>query len=110
MESKQEFSPLCDLHHSRMRRLMLEGSAPSEGDSFHTCERRDCTRVFRESSGYSDLVGAQFDDSRASSKLCPGCAAILYLAEVDHGRKIENWECPHLNCGYTEEISSPSSR
>jgi hypothetical protein len=110
MGSKQEFSPLCDVHHSRMRRLMLNNSGPGAVESFHTCERRDCTRVFREGNGYSDRVGVRFDDSRACSRPCPGCAAILYLADVDHALKMENWECPQLTCDYSEDIPSPSSR
>jgi hypothetical protein len=49
---KMMFFPLCDLHHRRVRRVMLEESAASaESQSFHQCEWRDCHRVFRDGHG-----------------------------------------------------------
>jgi len=78
--------------------------------SYHACERRDCTRVFRDSNGYSDWTQGQFDDSRASVRTCPRCAAVLYLAEVDQSQKIETWECPRKECSFSEECKSPSGR
>jgi hypothetical protein len=108
--SKARFSPLCDLHHCPMRRVMLEQS-PSEGaGSFHQCERRDCDRIFRDGYGYSDCASGQFDASRTSSRECPLCAGTLYLAEVDQTMKVETWECAEVDCHHTEDISSPSSR
>ena len=78
--------------------------------SYHACDRRDCTRVFRDCFGYSDVIDGQFDESRALLKRCPACGAILYLAEVDQSQKIETWECPQVTCGFSEEIPSPSAR
>lgn len=69
MASRQEFSPLCDLHHTAMRRVMLEENS-EEIRTYHACERRDCTRVFRDRSGYSDWIEGVFDDSRASVREC----------------------------------------
>ena len=109
MTSRQQFSPLCDLHHTPMRRVMLEESQ-SEVRSYHTCERRDCTRVFRDSDGYTDLVPGGFDDSRGSVRMCPRCGAVTYLADVDQPSKTETWECPQKDCSFTEEHVSPSGR
>ncbi len=78
--------------------------------SYHACQRRDCTRVFRDESGYSDMVDASFDESRSSAKLCPICGSILYLAEVDPQQKVETWECPQSECSHSEEDRSPSGR
>src|ERR1700761_3304775 len=107
---KTNFSPLCDLHHSPMRRVMLEQSAADDSRSLHQCERRDCSRIFRDGYGYSDFGNGIFDVTRVSSRACPVCAGTLYLADVDHGRKIETWDCAEMNCDYTEDLSSPSSR
>jgi ssDNA-binding Zn-finger/Zn-ribbon topoisomerase 1 len=107
---KMTFSPLCDLHHSSMRRVMLEGPAAEERQSFHQCERRDCRRVFRDGHGYSDFAAGQFDASRFSSRECPTCGGTLYLAEVNRGRKVETWECAEMECDYAEDLPSPSSR
>lgn len=107
---KTKFFPLCDLHHFPMRRVMLEGSSSEETQSIHQCERRDCNRIFRDGYGYSDFVDGQFDASRVSSRKCAICAGTLYLAEVDHVRKIETWDCAEIECNYTEDVSSPSSR
>lgn len=109
MTSTQKFSPLCDVHHTSMRRGMLEEDS-EEIRSYHGCERRDCTRVFRDAFGYLDWIDGRFDESRALRRNCPDCGAVLYLAEVDASRKIETWECPHLNCTFVEEIPSPASR
>jgi ribosomal protein S27AE len=109
MASRQQFSPLCDLHHVPMRRVMLEEDA-EEVRSYHACERRDCTRIFRAPSGYSDLIEDRFDDSRASTQRCPRCGSALYLADVDHARKIETWDCPEANCDYSGDSPSPSAR
>lgn len=107
---KARFSPLCDLHHCPMRRVMLEGSAPEENQSFHQCERRDCNRIFRDGYGYSDFAAGQFDAVRVSSRVCPSCGGTLYLAEVDHLLKVETWECAEIDCDYTEDAPSPSAR
>lgn len=107
---KIEFSPLCDVHHSPMRRAMLQESTSEQDQSFHQCERRDCHRIFRDGYGYSDFADGEFDSSRVSSRVCPICGATLYLAEVDHARKVETWECAEMKCGYTGEVLSPSSR
>lgn len=93
-----------------MRRVMLEESAADEGRSFHQCERRDCSRIFRNGCGYSDFAGGQFDASRPSSRTCPTCGGTLYLAEVNHDLKVETWECAEMQCDYTEDIHSPASR
>ena len=107
---KMRFSPLCDLHHCPMRRVMLEESALDETQSFHQCERRDCSRIFRDGYGYSDFADGQFDAARASYRQCPTCAGTLYLAEVDHALKVETWECAEMECDHTEDILSPASR
>ncbi len=107
---KMKFFPLCDLHHSPMRRVMLEESAVDQTQSFHQCERRDCHRIFRDGYGYSDFEGGQFDASRSSSRKCPICGGTLYLAEVDHTLKVETWDCAEIECAYTEDVISPSSR
>lgn len=109
MTSIQQFSPLCDVHHTSMRRVMLEEDA-EEIRTCHACDRRDCTRVFRDSSGYSDWLDGQFDASRALVRRCPTCGAILYLAEVDQSRKMETWECPRAGCGFSDDFPSPSAR
>lgn len=109
MTCRQQFSPLCDVHHTSMRRMMLEEES-EEIRAYHGCERRDCTRVFRDSFGYSDWIDREFDQSRALVKRCPNCEAILYLAEVDQFRKIETWECPQAGCRFSEEFPSPSGR
>ena len=88
--------------------MLKEDSA--EIRSFHACERRDCTRIFCESTGYSDRVDGEFDDARAEVRSCPSCGAGLYLSEVDHTRKIETWECPHPGCDFSEDYPSPSGR
>ena len=92
-----------------MRRLMLEEES-EEIRSYHACDRRGCTRVFRESDGYSDFFENRFDDTRASVRTCPQCQAVLYLAEVDHARKIEIWECPRTGCDFSGPFPSPSAR
>jgi hypothetical protein len=109
MTSREQFSPLCDVHYSSMRRMMLEEDG-EEIRSYHGCERRDCSRVFRDSSGYSDWIDGRFDKSRAFVRNCPECGAILYLAEVDQSRKLEIWECPRMDCEFSEEFPSPSAR
>jgi ssDNA-binding Zn-finger/Zn-ribbon topoisomerase 1 len=108
--SKIQFFPLCDLHHSPMRRVMLEESPSVESQTFHQCERRDCNRIFRDGLGYSDFADGDFDSSRVSSRKCPICRGTLYLSEVDRTMKVETWECAELECNYTENVSSPSSR
>lgn len=107
---KMEFSPLCDLHHCPMRRVMLQEAAQAESQSFHQCERRDCNRIFRDGHGYSDYADGQFDPSRSSFRQCPNCAGTLYLAEVHRSMKVETWECAELECTHTEDVHSPSSR
>lgn len=109
MTSRQQFSPLCDLHHTFMRRVMREEDR-EEVRSYHACERRDCTRIFRDFDGYTDLIQGGFDASRASARRCPRCGAVLYLAEVDRSQKIETWECPQKECDFSEECASPSAR
>lgn len=109
MTSRQQFSPLCDVHHASMRRVMLEEDC-EEIRSYHGCDRRDCSRVFRDSCGYLDRIEGRFDESRALVRNCPTCGSILYLAEVDASRKIETWECPCIRCNFGEEIPSPASR
>lgn len=109
MASRRQYSPLCDVHHTAMQgRMLPEDSA--EMQSCHACERRDCTRVFRDSSGYSDWVNGGFDESRALIRNCPACGQILYLAEVDQSRKLETWECPGTGCEFSEESPSPAAR
>jgi hypothetical protein len=107
---KMRFSPLCDLHHCPMRRVMLERPASEETPSFHQCEWRDCNRVFRDRRGYSDFTDGQFDASRVSSRQCRICGETLYLSEVDHSLKVEAWECAGIECVYTEDVHSPLSR
>jgi len=109
MTSRPQFSPLCDLHHVAMRRVVLEEDL-EEVRSYHACGRRDCTRIFRDFDGYTDLIQEGFDDSRASLRTCPQCGAVLYLAEVDRSQKIETWECPQNQCEFSEESASPSGR
>jgi hypothetical protein len=109
MTSRQQFSPLCDLHHVLMRRVMLEEDS-EEVRSYHACTRRDCTRIFRDFDGYTDLIRGDFDDSRASIRTCPVCGAVTYLADVDHSRKIETWECPQSECNFSEQYPSASAR
>lgn len=109
MTSRQQFSPLCDLHHTFMRRVMLEEES-EEVRSYHACERRDCTRIFRDFDGYSDLIQGGFDDSRASARKCPRCGAVLYLAAVNQSQKMETWECPQADCDFSEESRSASGR
>jgi hypothetical protein len=109
MESKEQFSPLCDLHHTAMQRVMLEESS-EEIRSYHACQRAGCSRVFRDHIGYSDWIRGKFDESRVSKKSCPTCGAILYLAEVDRARKIETWECPQADCDFCEEFPSPAAQ
>lgn len=109
MVSQQQYSPLCDVHHTAMKRMMLEEDS-EEIRSYHGCERRDCTRVFRDSSGYSDWIDGAFDESRALVRDCPACGGILYLAEVDQSRKLETWECPGTGCEFSEEFPSPYGR
>lgn len=109
MMSKQQFSPLCDVHHVPMRRVMLEEDS-EDVRSYHACERRDCTRIFRGSDGYSDRTEGEFDGSRASARICPRCGAALYLAEVNRSQKIETWECAQNGCNFSEESPSPSAR
>jgi hypothetical protein len=107
---KMNFSPLCDLHHCPMRRVMLEGSASEVTQSIHQCERRDCHRIFRDGYGYSDFAEGQFDASRLSSWVCRLCGGTLYLAEVDRTLKVETWECAEIECNYSEDVPSPASR
>jgi hypothetical protein len=109
MASRQQFAPLCDLHHTSMSQRMIEEDA-DEVRSFHACGRADCTRVFRRSLGYLDFVRGDFDDSRCSVERCPLCASALYLAEVNRSRKLETWECPQKDCAYSEDRLSPSAR
>jgi len=109
MMSKQQFSPLCDLHHVPMRRVMLEEDS-EDVRSYHACVRRDCTRIFRDSNGYSDRTEGQFDGSRTSTRTCPRCGAVLYLAEVERSQKVETWECPQKECNFSAEYPSPSAR
>jgi hypothetical protein len=92
-----------------MQRVMLEEDS-EKIRSYHACKRRGCTRIFRDTNGYSDWIAGRFDDSRASLKPCPVCGSVLYLAEVDHSMKIETWECPQADCDYSEAHPSPSAR
>ena len=103
------FAPLCDLHHVSMERKMLEENS-EQVRSFHGCGRPDCTRVFRDSIGYLDLIDGKFDGSRASIERCAKCGSVLYLAEVDHLQKVETWECPQAGCDFSEDHPSPSAR
>ena len=109
MSSSQQFSPLCDLHHTSMQRMMLEEDS-EDVRSYHACLRRDCTRVFLPPTGYTDRIAGQFDQSRGSARPCPRCGSALYLAEVDHTLKVEMWECPQEACDYSGENPSPSAR
>ena len=109
MKSRQQFSPLCDLHHTPMQRMMLEEDCEVVR-SFHACRRTDCTRIFRDSVGYLDYIEGKFDRFRRSSRRCPQCGGLLYLAEADRRRKIETWECPQSGCSFSEESRSPSAR
>ncbi len=92
-----------------MRRMILKEN-PEEVLSCHACERRDCTRVFRDSNGYLDLIEGEFDDSRIATRICPRCGAALYLAAVDRSQKMEIRECPRNECDFSEEYPSPSAR
>jgi len=107
---KPMFFPLCDLHHSPMRRVMVEKSVSDPSQSFHQCERRDCSRIFRDGYGYSDFAGGQFDASRLVARACPTCRGTLYLAEVNGSLKVETWECAEVECDFAEDILSPASR
>jgi len=107
---KINFFPLCDLHHCPMPRLMLDESAADASQSFHQCQRRDCRRIFRGGLGYSDFADGQFDTSRSSSRECPTCGGTLYLAQVNRALKVETWECAELECDFSEDVPSPSSR
>jgi ribosomal protein S27AE len=107
---KINFFPLCDLHHCPMRRVMLEEIAADASQSFHQCQRRDCNRIFRDGDGYADFANGLFDATRSSSRECPTCGGTLFLAEVNHALKIETWECAELECNYSEDVPSPSSR
>ena len=89
---------------------MLEGPSSDETRTFHQCERRDCHRIFRDGYGYSDFADGEFDASRVSNRECPVCGGTLYLAEVDRALKVETWECAEMECDYTEDVPSPSSR
>jgi len=89
---------------------MLEDSTPEQSQSFHQCQRRDCDRIFRDGYGYSDFADGQFDASRSSLRQCRICGGTLYLADVDRSMKVETWECAELECAFTEDIASPSSR
>lgn len=109
MTSLQRFSPLCDLHHVSMRPVMLEEDS-ERIRSYHACDCRDCTRIFRDFDGYTDLIRGGFDHSRAFVWTCPLCGAVIYLAEVDRAQKIETWECPQNECDFSEEHASPSGR
>jgi ribosomal protein S27AE len=109
MTSRQRFSPLCDLHHVPMRRVMREEDS-EEVRSYHACIRRDCTRAFRGSNGYSDWAEGEFDDSRISVRKCPICGTATFLAQVNQDRKIETWECPQKGCDFSEQHPSPSGR
>jgi hypothetical protein len=109
MTSRQQFAPLCDLHHVSMERMMLEEDS-EKIRSFHACARRDCTRIFRDSIGYLDFIEGKFDDSRASVMTCLRCGSVLYLAEVDRTRKVETWECPQAGCDFSEDRRSPSAQ
>jgi hypothetical protein len=109
MTPSLQFSPLCDLHHTPMQRVMLQEDS-EEIRSYHACRRSDCSRVFRDSTGYSDRVEGMFDESRVSAKRCPTCGAVLYIAEVDHTRKIETWECTRIGCEFCEEFPSPAAQ
>lgn len=109
MTSKEQFAPLCDLHHTPMQRRMLEEDTP-DIRSFHACGRSNCTRVFREGGGYSDWVDGAFDEDRSNVRPCPTCTTPLYLAAVDHVRKVETWECPQSECEFDEDAASPSGR
>ncbi len=109
MTSEQPFSPLCDLRHSPMRHVMLEEER-EEIRTYYGCARRDCTRIFRESYGYSDRTEGRFDDSRAVARKCPVCGSVLYLASVNRFLKIETWECLRADCGYSGESRSPAAR
>lgn len=109
MVSRQQFSPLCDVHHTSMRRVMLEEDS-EEIRSCHLCDRPGCMRAFRAASGYSDMIDSRFDESCASLRACPVCGAALYLLQVDHQLKQEDWECPCRGCEYSEQTRSPASR
>jgi|SRR5579862_8816781 len=109
MTSGEEFWPLCDVHHTCMQRMMLEEDS-EEVRSYHACERGDCTRIFRHSVGYLDRTEGDFDDSRAAVRRCPSCGDALYLAEVDHHRKLEIWECSRPGCVFSEEYPSPAAQ
>lgn len=109
MSSKPQFSPLCDVHHATMRHVMLEEDS-EDVRSCYACERRDCTRVFRDSNGYSDRIEGIFDDSRGFTQGCPRCGSALYLAAVNHSRKTETWECPQTGCDFSEDFPSPAAR
>ena len=104
MMSKHQFFPLCDVHHVPMRRVMLEENS-EDVRSYHACERRDCTRIFRDSNGYSDRTEGQFDGSRTSTRTCPRCGAVLYLAEVDRSQKVETW--PAERAQFLGRVSIP---
>jgi hypothetical protein len=93
-----------------MRRVMLEERAAGETETFHQCKRTGCSRIFRDGQGYSDYADGQFDASRVSSRECPTCRGTLYLAEVDKALKVETWECAEMECNYSEDVASPSSR
>jgi hypothetical protein len=88
---------------------MLEEES-EEVRSYHACMRRDCTRVYRESSGYADWIEGEFNQSRPSAQQCPRCGANLYLAAVNRLYKVETWECPQTGCEFSEDIPSPSAR
>ena len=89
---------------------MVEVPASEKTQSFHQCERRDCQRIFRDGDGYSDYADGRFDASRVSSRDCPICGGTLYLREVDNTFKVETWDCAEIDCDYTEDDPSPSSR
>ena len=88
---------------------MLEEDS-EEIRSYHACDRCDCSRVFRDSVGYSDWIEGDFDDSRASVRTCPLSGEVLYLAEVDHYRKLEIWECSGSGCEFSGEFPSPAAQ
>jgi hypothetical protein len=109
MTSGQQFWPLRDLHHTRMQRMMLEEDS-EEIRTYYACARRDCSRVFRDSVGYTDWIEGEFDDARAAIGRCPSSGDALYLAEVDSHRRVEIWECSGPGCKFSEESPSPAAQ
>lgn len=107
---KEQVCLLCSLHSFAMRRVLLEPPTSNLTQSFHHCERRNCSPIFRDGYDDSDLADGQSMHRAFLPGSFPRVERPSASAEADRVGKVEMWKWAEVECGYSEDLFSPDRR